>query len=76
MLVDEHAERDAVGVEAVEEVLDVAADEGVDAKFLLVLDDPLGHSGNHVIVTVTDFNQKLQEAEKELQKKAAMHTLK
>lgn len=64
MLVDEHAERDAVGVEAVQEVLDVAADEGVKAEFLLVLDDPLGHGGHHVVVAVTDLDQKLQEADK------------
>ena len=64
VLVDEHAERDAVGVEAVEEVLDVAADEGVKAKLVLVLDDPLSHGGNHVVVTVTDLDQQLQEAER------------
>lgn len=68
MLVDEHAERDAVGVEAVQEVLDVAADEGVKAKFLLVLDDPLGHGGYHVVVAVTDLDQKLQEADKSSKK--------
>lgn len=63
MLVYEHAKRDAIGVEAVEEVLDVAADEEVKAKLLLVLDDSLSHGGNHVIVTVTDLNQQVQETE-------------
>lgn len=63
MLVDEHAKRDAIGVEAVEEVLDVAADEEVKAKLLLVLDDSLSHGGNHIIVTVTDLNQQVQETE-------------
>lgn len=62
MLVDEHAEGDAVCEEAVEEILHVAVDEGVEAKLLLVLDDPLGHGGNHVVVTVTHLDQKLQEA--------------
>lgn len=56
MLIDEHAERDAVGVEAVEEILDVAADEGVKAEPLLVLYDPLSHGGNHIVVTVADLN--------------------
>lgn len=69
MLVDEHAERDAIGVEAVEEVLDVAADEEVKAKLLLVLDDSLSHGGNHVIVTVTDLNQQVQETESKSVKK-------
>ena len=58
MLVDKHAEGDSVCVEAVEEVLHIAADEGVKAKLLLVLDDPLGHGGNHVVVTVTHLDQK------------------
>lgn len=61
VLVDEHAEGDAVGVKAVEEVLDVTADERVEAEPLLVLDDSLSHGGNHVIMTVTDLDQELQE---------------
>lgn len=64
MLVDEHAEGDAAGEEAVQEVLHVAADEGVEAELLLVLDDPLGQGGNHVVVAVTDLDQELQEAAK------------
>lgn len=64
VLVDEHAERDAIGVEAVEEILDVAADKRVKAKLLLVLDDSLSHGGNHIIVTVTDLNQELQKTVK------------
>lgn len=63
MLVDEHAEGDAVGVESVQEVLDVAADERVEAELLLVLDDPRRHGGNHVVVPVTDLNQQVQETE-------------
>lgn len=64
MLVDEHAEGDAVGVEAVEEVLDVAAAERVEAELLLVLDNPLSHGGNHVVVTVPDLDQELQKTER------------
>lgn len=64
VLVDEHAEGDAAGEEAVQEVLHVAADEGVEAELLLVLDDPLGQGGNHVVVAVTDLDQELQEAAK------------
>lgn len=63
MLIDEHAERDAVGVEAVEEILDVTADEGVKAKPLLVLYDSLSHGGNHIVVTVADLNQEFKEAD-------------
>lgn len=65
MLVDEHAERDAVGVKAVEKILDVAADEGVKAKLLLVLDDTLSHGGHDVIVAVSDVNQDFQETKRE-----------
>lgn len=64
VLVDEHAERDAIGVKAVQEILDVAADERVEAELLLVLDDPLSHGGNHIVVAVADLNQKLQETKK------------
>lgn len=65
VLVDEHAERDAVGVKAVQEILDVAADERVKAELLLVLDDPLSHGGNYIVVAVADLNQKLQETKKQ-----------
>jgi hypothetical protein len=64
-LVDEHAEGYAVGVETVQKVLDVTADEGVKAKLLLVLYNPLGHGRDHVIMTITDLNQQLQETERE-----------
>ncbi len=59
VLVDEHAERNAVGVEAVKKVLHIAADEGVKTKLLFVFDDTLGHSGHHVIVPVPNLNQDL-----------------
>lgn len=59
MLVDEHAERNAVGVEAVKEVLHVAADERVESKLLFVLNDTLSHSGHHIIVPVPNLNQDL-----------------
>lgn len=59
VLVDEHAERNAVGVEAVKKVLYIAADEGVKTKLLFVFDDTLGHSGHHVIVSVPNLNQDL-----------------
>lgn len=61
MLVDEHAEGDAVGVEAVEEILNVAADGGVKAEPLPVLHHPLRHGGNDVVVPVADLDQELQE---------------
>ena len=61
VLVDEHAEGDAIGVEAVQEVLDAAADERVEAKLLLVLNDPLGHGRDHVVMAITDLDQQVQE---------------
>lgn len=65
MLVDQHAERNAVGVKAVEKILDVAADRGVEAELLLVFYDSLSHGGNHIVVPVPDLNQDLKEANKE-----------
>lgn len=57
MLVDEHAERYATGVEAIQEILHIAADERVKTKLLLVLNHSLGHGGNHVIVSVPDLDK-------------------
>lgn len=68
MLVDEHAERDTVGVEAVEEILNVGAGKRVEAEFLLVLDHALGHGGDHVIMSVPDLDKNLQEAGRKVQK--------
>lgn len=58
MLVDEHANRDAAGVEAVQEVLDVVVGDGVLlAEGVLVLDHALGHGGDHLVVPVPDVLQ-------------------
>lgn len=57
MLVDEHADGNATGVEAVQEVLDVLVGDRVLRKGLFVLYDALGHRRNHVVVPVPDGNQ-------------------
>lgn len=62
MLVDQHAEGDTAGVEAVQEVLGVGADERVEAELLLVLNHTLGHGGHHIIVPIPDLDQDVQEA--------------
>lgn len=64
MLVDEHTKGDSVGIETIQEVLNVAADEGVKAKLILVLDHPLGHSRHYIIVPITNFIKGVQKAEK------------
>lgn len=63
VLVDEHTGRDSVGIETIQEVLYIAADEGVKAKLILVLNHPLGHSGYYIIVPITDLIKGVQEAE-------------
>lgn len=63
MLVHQHPEGDAVGVEAVQEVLYIVADEGIEAVRFLILDHPLGHRGHHVIVPATYPVQGVQETE-------------
>lgn len=65
VLVNKHAERDAIGIKAIQKILDVAANEGIKAKLLLVFNHSLGHRRNHVIVSVSDFNQNLQKAGRE-----------
>lgn len=63
MLVDDHADGDAAGVEAVQEVLDVVVGDGVRllAKGVFVLDDALSHGGNHLVVPVPDRLQHLHK---------------
>lgn len=64
MLVDEHADGDAAGVEAVQEVLDVVVGDGVLlAERVFVLDHSLSHGGNDLIVAVPDGLQDLHEPE-------------
>lgn len=52
MLVDEHTYRDAAHVEAVQEVLDVLAGDGVLTERIFVFNDPLSHGGHNIIVSV------------------------
>ena len=60
MLVDEHADGDAAGVETVQEVLNVVVSDSVLlAKGLFVLDDSLSHGGDHLVVSVPDGLQDL-----------------
>lgn len=59
VLVDEHAEGDATGVEPIQEILHVAADEGIETKLLLVLDNSLGHGRNHIVVSVPDLDKEV-----------------
>lgn len=62
MLVDEHADGDAAGVEAIQEVLDVVVGDGVLlAEGVFVLDHPLGHGGDDLVVAVPDVLQDLHE---------------
>lgn len=55
MLVDEHADGDAAGIEAVQEVLDVMVSNGILlAKGIFVFNYSLSHGGDHVVVPVPD----------------------
>lgn len=65
MLVDEHADGNATGVEAVQEVLDVLVGDRVLRKGLFVLYDALGHRRNHVVVPVPDGNQGVDKPTEE-----------
>ncbi len=62
MLVDEHAKRDSVGVEAVQKVLDVGADERIETKLLFIFNYTLRHSRDHIIVSIPDLNKSIQKA--------------
>lgn len=55
VLVDEHADGDAAGVEAVQEVLDVVVCYRVILAIgIFVLNHSLSHGGDHLIVPVSD----------------------
>ena len=59
VLVNKHAEGDAVGIEAIQKILYVTANEWIKPKLLLVFNHSLCHCRNHIIVSVSDFNQNL-----------------
>lgn len=62
MLVDEHADGDAAGVEAIQEVLDVVVGDGVLlAEGVFVFDHPLGHGGDDLVVSVPDVLEDLHK---------------
>lgn len=59
VLVNKHAEGDAVGIEAIQKILDVTANERIKAKLLLVFNHSLCHCRNHIIVSISDLNKNL-----------------
>lgn len=61
MLVDEHPDRDAAHVEAVQEVLDILVGYRVLAEGLFVLNDALGHGWHDIVVSVSDGHQGVNE---------------
>lgn len=65
MLVDEHADRDAAHVEAVQKVLDILVGYWVLGEGLFVFDDTLGHSRHDIVVPVSDGNQGINKSAEE-----------
>lgn len=61
VLVNEHADRDAAEVEAVQKVLDVLVGDWVITIGVLVLQHSLCHGGHYVIVPVPDGDQGISE---------------
>lgn len=61
VLVNKHAEGDAVGIKPIQKILDVTANERIEPKLLLVFNHSLCHCRNHIIVSISDFNQNLQK---------------
>lgn len=61
VLVKQHPDGYSAHVEAIQEILNVLADDGVCAIGLLVLHNPLGHSRDDVIVTVSDLYNSISE---------------
>jgi len=61
VLVDEHANGDAVHVKAVQEVLNVLTCHRVCPKCISVFNDTLGHGGYHIIVPVPNGHQSFRK---------------
>lgn len=62
VLVNEHAERNAVGIKTVQEILDVTANEWIKPELFLVFYHALGHCRNNIVVSVSDINQNMEKA--------------
>lgn len=75
VLVNKHAERDAVGIKTIQKILDVTANEWIKPKLLLVFNYSLCHCRNYIIVSVSDFNQNLQKAVVGLKQKMVSLTI-
>lgn len=56
MLIDEHSDRDAAHVEAIQKVLDVLVGYRVLRKGLFVLYYTLGHRRHDIVMPVSDGN--------------------
>lgn len=54
VLVDEHADRDAAHVEAVQKVLNILVGYWIVGEDLFVFNDTLGHSWHYIVVPVSD----------------------
>ncbi len=65
VLVDEHANRDAAHVEAVQKVLDILVGYWVVGESLFVFYDTLGHSRHYIVVPVSDGNQGINKTGEE-----------
>lgn len=62
MLVNKHAERNAVGIKTIQEILDVTANKWIKPELFLVLNHALGHCRNNIVVSVSDVNQNMEKA--------------
>lgn len=65
VLVDEHADRDAAHVEAVQEILDILVGDRVLWEDLFIFDDALGHGWHHIVVPVSDGDQGVYKSAQE-----------
>lgn len=65
VLVDEHTDRDAAQVEAVQKVLDILVGYRVLGESLFVFYDTLGHSRHDIVVPVSDCDQGVNKPAEE-----------
>lgn len=61
MLVEQHPDGYPAHVETIQEILNILADDWICAISLFVLSKSLGHSGNDIIVPISDLYYRICE---------------
>ena len=65
MLVHEHPSRNAVHIKPVQKILKILIGNGVHGAGVFILKDPLSHRRDHIVMSVSNFDQRVYKAKPE-----------